>query len=81
MTRGLADILTDALLLPEPERGELAARLIDSLDPATDDDAESAWAEEVRGRLEELRTGRVSPIPWPEARRLILEDGDGPDAG
>lgn len=76
MTRDMANLLADALRLSETERGELAAQLIDSLDPASDEDIEAAWGSEIRERLEDLQTGRVEPIPWPEARRLILEDDD-----
>jgi putative addiction module component (TIGR02574 family) len=76
MTRNVTDLLADALRLSETERGELAARLIDSLDPTSNEDVEAAWDAEIRERLEDLQTGRVQPIPWSEARRLILDDAD-----
>lgn len=76
MTRDVANLLADALRLSETERGELAAQLIDSLDPTADEGVEAAWGVEIRDRLEDLETGRVQPIPWPEARRSILEDDD-----
>jgi putative addiction module component (TIGR02574 family) len=76
MTRDVTDLLADALRLSETERGELVARLIESLDPTSSSDVESSWDAEIRERLEDLRTGRVQPIPWPEARRLILDDAD-----
>ena len=69
-------LLNEALRLPEAERSVLAARLIDSLDTATDDQVETAWGEEIRQRLEEIDAGTVRPIPWPEVRRLLLEDAD-----
>ena len=69
-------LLQDALKLSEGDRADLAAKLIDSLDPSQDDDVEAAWDKEIQLRVEELRTGQVRGIPWPEARRLILEDGD-----
>ena len=50
-----------ALQLPRAERARLAERLIASLDE--DAAIEQAWAEEIRRRVEELRTGRVQPIP------------------
>lgn len=76
MSQTVAKLLAEALDLPEAERGELATKLIDSLDPDRNDEVEAAWSAEIRQRLEDLRTGRVQPVPWPEARRLILEDGD-----
>jgi len=78
MTDATAKLLAEALNLPESERGELAARLIESLDTTAEDGVEEAWGEEIRRRAEELRTGEVRPIPWSEARRLITEDADEP---
>lgn len=80
MTQGAAQLLQEALRLPENERGDLAAKLIESLDPTADGDVETAWSAEIQQRLQELQTGQVQPIPWPEARRLIMEDSDEPDA-
>ncbi|MGP0070262.1 MAG: addiction module protein [Isosphaeraceae bacterium] len=76
MTRPAHQLLDEALRLPDPDRAELAARLIESLDPTTDDDADTLWGEEVRQRLDDLDKGRVATIPWPEARRMILDDAD-----
>jgi len=76
MTQGAIQLLQEALRLPENERGELAAMLIESLDPTSEGDVETAWSAEIQQRLQELQTGQVQPIPWPEARRLIMEDND-----
>ena len=47
--------LTEAALsLPEPQRIELAASLIHSLEPAPDPEAEACWADEIRRRLESI---------------------------
>ena len=80
MTQTAADLLVQALLLPDQERGDVAARLIDSLDPGADEDAEAAWSAEIQKRIEELRSGTVKPLSWEEARRQIMDDGDEPDA-
>jgi putative addiction module component (TIGR02574 family) len=66
-------ILADALLLPESERSELAASLIDSLDPKVDQGSQQAWESEILRRLADLDTGSVHTVPWPEARRRILD--------
>ena len=76
MTEPPSQLLAEALRLPDEQRGDLAARLIESLDPTVDADAEAAWGEEIRQRLDELDSGAVSPVPWSEARRQILDDAD-----
>ena len=64
----------NALGLPDQERAELAARLIENLPHEADDLDPAAWDAEIRKRIEELDNGSVTPIPWPEARRMILEE-------
>ncbi len=81
MSRSTAALLAEALLLPANERGDLAARILDSLDTGEDADAAAAWGDEVRDRLAELDAGTVATVPWAEARRLIMDDTDAtPDA-
>ena len=63
------ELLKQALALSDKERAELASRLIDSLDPTVDADAELAWQEEIARRLEEVEAGRVQTIPWEEVRQ------------
>jgi putative addiction module component (TIGR02574 family) len=76
VTRPAGQLLEEALELPEHDRAEIAARLIESLDPASDEDAPAAWGDEIRRRLEELDRGETPTVPWPEARRMILDDSD-----
>jgi putative addiction module component (TIGR02574 family) len=79
MTEAAARLLAEALRLSEEDRGDLAAKLLESLDPPEepeDADAEAAWEEEIRRRLAEIDAGTAEMIPWSEARRLIMEDGD-----
>jgi hypothetical protein len=71
-----AHLLEEALSLPEEDRGTLAARLIESLEGAEESDVESAWAEEIRVRLQELDSGAVRCVPWSEARDKIMDDSD-----
>jgi putative addiction module component (TIGR02574 family) len=78
MTQSTVQLLQEALRLPANERSELAAKLIESLDPTSEDDVEAAWSAEIQQRLQELQTGQVQAVPWPEARRLILEDREEP---
>jgi putative addiction module component (TIGR02574 family) len=70
----------ELLNLPAEERAALAAALLDSLDPPADADADAAWDEEIRRRVDDVTAGRVSTLPWADARTAILSDDDG-DAG
>ena len=47
-------------------------KMLESDDDEADPDAEAAWSEEIRRRLDEVDAGTVRPIPWSEARRRIL---------
>jgi putative addiction module component (TIGR02574 family) len=71
MTTNVQELLQTALRLPENERADLAASLIESLDQPFDSDARDAWAEEVRRRVSDLDAGTVRAIPWGEARATI----------
>ena len=71
MKRDPRDILQEALELAPDARAALAASLLDSLDQAVDEDAETAWQSEILIRLKELDEGRVRLVPWAEARRQI----------
>jgi putative addiction module component (TIGR02574 family) len=77
MSERAAAVLTEILGWPAPERGDLAARLLESLDTGADPDADAAWDEEIRQRLDDVRAGRATPVPWSEARRQILDDDAG----
>ena len=72
MERDPEALLKEALELPVGARAALAGSLLDSLDTDVDEDAEAAWQVEIQRRLEELDSGAVLPIPWPEARRRIV---------
>jgi putative addiction module component (TIGR02574 family) len=73
MTPDPAKLLEEALKLSPEARAALAASLLESLDAEVDEGVEAAWAAEIAKRIHELDSGVVVPIPWPEARRRILE--------
>jgi putative addiction module component (TIGR02574 family) len=77
MAERTAAVLTEILAWPANERGDLAARLLQSLDADLDIDAAAAWDAEILTRLDDVRSGRVVGIPWADARAQILEDIDG----
>jgi putative addiction module component (TIGR02574 family) len=73
MKENIADILKQALKLPPEARAALAGSLLDSLDEPLDLDAESAWEAEIAARIREIDKGKVTVIPWAEARARIAE--------
>jgi putative addiction module component (TIGR02574 family) len=64
-----SELLKQALALPDKERADLAASLIDSLDSTVDEGVEAAWQEEIARRLRDVETGKVKGVPWEEVRR------------
>jgi putative addiction module component (TIGR02574 family) len=72
----VAKVLEEALRLPEADRGDIAVRLIESLDPDRDEDVDAAWAEEIRSRIADLESGRVKAVGWTDACRMILDDAN-----
>ncbi len=66
-------LLDEALRLPQDERGELAARLLESLDDDTDDPAEvqRAWDAEIERRLREVQDGAAELIDGEEFLREL----------
>jgi len=71
MEQNIAEILKEALKLPDEARAALAGTLLDSLDEFVDRDAESMWEAEIAMRLTEIDEGKVKLIPWAEARAKI----------
>jgi putative addiction module component (TIGR02574 family) len=72
MTPDASELLREALKLSPEARAALAASLLESLEEDVDEGVEAAWAEEIAKRIHELDSGAVTPIPWSEARRMIL---------
>jgi putative addiction module component (TIGR02574 family) len=64
-------VLRDVLALPENERAEVAARLIESLDGASDADVDEAWAAEIERRCAALDAGDAVTSDWEDVRRRI----------
>jgi putative addiction module component (TIGR02574 family) len=69
MTERTQELLEKALSLPDNERAELAGSLIASLDTNIDPDVDAAWQAEIARRADEVRSGEVSTVPWPEVQR------------
>jgi putative addiction module component (TIGR02574 family) len=65
-------VLTLALDLPESDRAEVAAALLESLDPPADADVEQAWREEVARRIAAIDAGEVEMVPWEQVREELF---------
>jgi len=83
MTERTQELLQKALSLPDNERAELAGSLIASLDTNIDPDVDAAWQAEIARRADEVRSGNVSTVPWPQVQKkatsfaLSLRTGKG----
>jgi putative addiction module component (TIGR02574 family) len=64
MTAKARRLLDDALKLPREARADLAAQLWNSLD-------EQEWLDEIESRVDDVRQGRVKPIPLETAMRRL----------
>lgn len=67
VTPQLSEVLEKALSLSTQDRGLLIDRLIASLDeePA-EEGVEAAWDDEIKRRIEDIRSGRVKTVPGEE---------------
>ena len=69
-----SQIVDAALTLDAAQRAEVAHQLLLSLEAADfDDDADSAWAAEIRRRLQAIREGHVILRDWDEALANIRQ--------
>ena len=65
MTSQVSELLEKALALSIKDRSVLISRLMQSLDDedAPEEGVEAAWDEEIRRRIDDIRSGRVKTIP------------------
>jgi putative addiction module component (TIGR02574 family) len=75
MTPQVSELLEKALALSSEERGLLIDRLSASLDdePA-EEGVEAAWDEEIKRRVDDIRSGRVKTIPGEQVLREMAEE-------
>ena len=75
MSLTIDQLAEEAMQLPCASRALLAERLVESLDFADADEMQKLWAAEAIRRRDEIRSGRVQPIPGEqvlaEVRRLV----------
>jgi putative addiction module component (TIGR02574 family) len=70
-------LLSAALALPEDDRLEIVEALIVSLQPGDKPPFDESWREVIRRRSAELRSGKVTAIPWEEVKRQAQEQAGG----
>jgi putative addiction module component (TIGR02574 family) len=71
MERTAEQVLNEALELPERDRAEVAARLIESLDRANEENVDLAWAAEIERRCGDRDAGRTIASDWEDVRQRI----------
>jgi putative addiction module component (TIGR02574 family) len=70
MSPKVAEVLDKALELSSYERGLRIDRLVESLDdPPPDEGIDEAWADEIKRRVDEIRSGKVKMIPGEQVLR------------
>ncbi len=63
MARKFSEVEYDAMQLSSRERALLIARLLATLDPGEDVDAEELWLEEAERRYKKYRAGSIASKP------------------
>jgi len=59
-------VADEAMQLPSAARALLAERIVESLDTAEADEIHHAWMAEAVRRRDDVRSGRVQPLPGDE---------------
>ena len=72
MARDVKELFREAAELPERDRAVLPGLLIETLDPAPEQDVERAWSDEIARRVAELDAGTVETIPWEQVREELF---------
>lgn len=75
MTPQVSELLEKALALSTQERGLLIDQLIESLDEAPPEEGvEEAWADEIKRRVDDIRSGKVEMIPGEQVLRELAKE-------
>lgn len=64
-------LIDEALALAPDERSAVVLALIESLDGEDEATVAKAWADEIRQRKIDLRSGATHATPWTEARARL----------
>lgn len=64
-------LIDEALALAPDERSAVVLALLDSLEGEDEATVSKAWAEEIRRRRSELRSGAARAVPWDQAKARL----------
>ena len=64
-------LIDEALALDPSERSAVVIALLDSLDGEDEASVSKAWADEIRQRKSDLRSGAAQAVPWAEAKARL----------
>jgi putative addiction module component (TIGR02574 family) len=67
-------LLEQVLNLPEPDRAEVAVRILESLEPGGDQGVDDAWVAEIERRCAAVDAGTLVTSDWNDVRRRIERD-------
>ena len=70
-------LFDSALSLPVDDRVELVEALIASFRPDGQPPFDDSWRAVLERRSDDLKTGRVTPVPWAEVKRTAREKAGG----
>ena len=75
MTPQVSEVLGKALALSTQERGLLIDQLIESLDEGpVEEGIEEAWGEEIKRRVDDIRSGKDKMIPGEQVLRELAKE-------
>lgn len=75
MTPQVSEVLEKAMALSTQERGLLIDQLIESLDEGpAEEGVEEAWGEEIKRRVDDIRSGKVKMIPGERVLRELAKE-------
>ena len=71
MSKKSAEVLEEALSLPESERAELVDRLLASLDSEAGSNNDALWAREAEARIDAFERGEIEALSGDEALKEV----------
>jgi putative addiction module component (TIGR02574 family) len=74
MSKKLEEAMSILNELSLDERGQLAAKLLLSLEEPSEEETEKLWIAEAERRLQEYREGKVGGIPAEEVFQRAIKD-------
>lgn len=74
MSPELDELMKQAMSLSPEDRELLANSLFESLDHPVDEGVEASWSEEIKHRVDDIRSGRVKTIPGEQVLRELAEE-------